>query len=177
MITAVHDAVKEDDEMPIPSILICTVGTSLFKPNLEKLKQELERGSIAEEHRLLATSYAERHDEELVKELIKLEASERICGAEINSVASMIEREYVPENCGLFFMHSDTVDGLRIASILKAYYSNRGHSPVKTERVSDLQDQDHRHRDDSDNRNHTETHHCILPWLPYEGFGQATALI
>ena len=66
----------------------------------------------------------------------------RVCGAEINSVASMIDKEYVPADCGLFFLHSDTDDGRNIAAILKSYFQDKGHAPVEAVNVPDLQDQD-----------------------------------
>jgi putative CRISPR-associated protein (TIGR02619 family) len=54
----------------------------------------------------------------------------------------MIDKEYVPADCGLFFLHSDTDDGRSIAAILKNYYQSKGHAPVETIEVPDLQDQD-----------------------------------
>jgi putative CRISPR-associated protein (TIGR02619 family) len=125
-----------------PTILICTVGTSLFRPNLENLQRELEQGSVQEDRKQLARAYVEKNDPIIARELGRLPANDRICGAEVNSIASMIEKGYINEKCGLYFMHSDTDDGFRIASILKAYYERQGHQPVKTVSVEDLQDQD-----------------------------------
>src|SRR5262249_11595371 len=68
--------------------------------------------------------------------------SERLCGAEINSVASMIDKGYLPADCGLYFFHSATADGRKIATILRSYYRARGHSPVEAVEVTDLQDED-----------------------------------
>jgi putative CRISPR-associated protein (TIGR02619 family) len=53
----------------------------------------------------------------------------------------MVEHGHVLPDCGLFFLHSDTEDGHRIAAILKAYFSS-GHAPVETIAVSDLQDRE-----------------------------------
>lgn len=128
--------------MTKPSILICTVGTSLFWPNLEKLKKEMAEGEIHDDLKALAQAYEERDWPAVARELSGFSPSERTCGAEINSIASMIERNYVPADCGLFFLHSDTDDGRGIAAILKSYYQSKGHTPVETIDVPDLQDQD-----------------------------------
>jgi putative CRISPR-associated protein (TIGR02619 family) len=119
--------------MPQPSILICTVGTSLFS-NLKSLK--------AGEHPDLAAAFQAKEWSAVSAALAKLPADARVCGAEINSIASMIAKDYVPDTCGLFFVHSDTNDGRDISAILKSYYSNKGHAPVEVVNVPDLQDQD-----------------------------------
>jgi putative CRISPR-associated protein (TIGR02619 family) len=128
--------------MTRPSILICTVGTSLFRPNLEGLKRDLVDGRLREELRPLAEAYQQGDWSTTARELAQLSADDRLCGAEINSIASMVERAYVARDCGLFFLHSDTDDGRNIAAILKAYYQNTRHAPIETVRVSDLQDED-----------------------------------
>ncbi|MCI0457635.1 MAG: putative CRISPR-associated protein [Gemmataceae bacterium] len=142
--------------MTRPSILICTVGTSLFKPNLEGLptpdgytawaerarKQgELDPPSL-EAVNALREAYANKDPRLIADVLRRLSPASRTCGAEINSIASMIDKEYVPGDCGLFFLHSDTTDGRSIADILKSYYQGKGHAPVETIDVPDLQDQD-----------------------------------
>jgi putative CRISPR-associated protein (TIGR02619 family) len=128
--------------MTRPSILICTVGTSLFRPNLEGIKRDLAEAKIRDDLRPLAEAYQQHDWPAVARELVRLPPSERLCGAEINSIASMIHKEYVPADCGLFFLHSDTDDGRSIAAILKHYYQGKGHAPVETIDVPDLQDQD-----------------------------------
>jgi putative CRISPR-associated protein (TIGR02619 family) len=128
--------------MTRPSILICTVGTSLFRPNLEGLKQDLVKGTVREGFQPLAEAYCQHDWSAVARQLAQLSPSERLCGAEINSIASMIDKEYVPGDCGLFFLHSDTDEGRSIAAILKSYYHGKGHAPVETIDVPDLQDQD-----------------------------------
>lgn len=128
--------------MKKPSILICTVGTSLFRPNLENLKKELDAGNVLDELKPLAKAYQQSDWPAVAAELSRRSASERLCGAEINSIASMIEKAYVPADCGLFFLHSDTDDGRAIATILRAYYWSKRHTPVETIEIPDLQDQD-----------------------------------
>ncbi len=128
--------------MTRPSILICTVGTSLFRPNLEALKKDLADGKIRDDVKPLAQAYDQRDWPAVARELARLSPSERTCGAEINSIASMIQKDHVPADCGMFFLHSDTDDGRSIAPILKSYYQGKGHAPVETIDVPDLQDQD-----------------------------------
>lgn len=127
--------------MPHP-ILICTVGTSLFRPNLAGLKVQLGKGSLAPQHQRLAEAYAQGDWSAVAAALAALPATDRICGAEINSIASMIDRGYAEPRCGLFFLHSQTDQGGQIAAILKAYYVRCGHRPVELVEVADLQDAD-----------------------------------
>ncbi len=127
-----------------PSILICTVGTSLFRPNLEGLTKAAAGTGLAEDLLRLARGYQQRDWPAVAGELARLPASDRTCGAEINSIASMIAKGYIPGDCGLFFLHSDTEDGHSIAAVLKSYYQAKGHSPVETVVVRDLQEQDPR---------------------------------
>jgi putative CRISPR-associated protein (TIGR02619 family) len=128
--------------MTRPSILICTVGTSLFRPNLEGLKKDLTDGKIRDDLKPLAQAYQQQDWPTVAYQLAQLSPSERICGAEINSIASMIDKQHVPVDCGLFFLHSATDHGRNIAAILKSYYQSKGHAPVETIDVPDLQDQD-----------------------------------
>ncbi len=123
------------------SILICTVGTSLFRPNLDSLRRSLEEGMCDERLISLAAAYTAQDWNTVARELATISPNERICGAEINSIASMIEHGHVLPDCGLFFLHSDTEDGHRIAAILRAYFLP-SHAPVETIPVTDLQDQD-----------------------------------
>jgi putative CRISPR-associated protein (TIGR02619 family) len=123
-------------------ILICTVGTSLFRPNLEGLRKELAEGTIRDDRRPLAQAYRAGDWTAVARELARLPGSERLCGAEVNSVASMVEHGHVAADCGLFFVHSDTDDGRHVAAILTAYFRTRGHTPVEAVPVPDLQDQD-----------------------------------
>ncbi len=124
------------------SILICTVGTSLFRPNLEGLRKNLAEGTIHDDLRPLAQAYEQRNWAVVARELARLPPGDRLCGAEINSIASMIDKAYVPGDCGLFFLHSDTDDGRSIAAILRSYYQAKGHAPAESLDVPDLQDQD-----------------------------------
>ena len=123
-------------------ILLCTVGTSLFRPNLENLKRELQKGELGEDRRQLAEAYLRADWAGVALALSDISAEERVCGAEINSVASMIQRGHVPADCGLMLFHSATPDGRNVALILEQYFQVRGHSPVERIEVPDLQDED-----------------------------------
>ncbi len=125
-----------------PGILICTVGTSLFQPNLEALKKDLANDRLKPEYRPLAEAYQRGDWLGVAKAMHALPADDRVCGAEINSIASMVEKQYIPADCGLFFLHSSTDKGRDIAAILRHYYRDKGHAPVETVEVEDLQDGD-----------------------------------
>lgn len=132
--------------MSKPSILLSTVGTSLFRPNLLGLDRMIQDQAVPD--------YLTAHVEELnqcvkakewqkvAKILYQLDASARICGAEINSITSLLEHDYAVADCGVFFFHSATDDGRAIAAILQAYYRLKGHSPCEVVEIEDLQDSD-----------------------------------
>ena len=133
--------------------LLCTVGTSLFMPNLAKLDPEtlyqsdpapsdpngitekrlLEHAGLWDDRgRLKAVLanvkrfYLEKEWSLLAKELLHLPPALRLLGAEINSIAAMISKCFLLEDrIRLVFMVSDTEDGANIGAILKHYFSNR----------------------------------------------------
>jgi len=125
-------------------MLLCTVGTSLFYPNLEGLKTALSTGKIRSEHRALAEAYAQQEWTAVAQQLTGIDAEERLCGAEINSITSLLLHNYIAQDCGMFFLHSDTPNGQAIAHVLRQYYRAQGHALVETIKVEDLQDQDPR---------------------------------
>jgi putative CRISPR-associated protein (TIGR02619 family) len=127
--------------MPSPHVLLCTVGTSLFS-NLDALATKVRQGSLPEEQRPLAQVYAARDWRGVAAHLATLAPDDRLCGAEINSVASLLDKGYAVRNCGLYFFHSATDDGRNIAGILTAYFRSRGHAPVEAVEVPELQDAD-----------------------------------
>jgi hypothetical protein len=63
--------------MTRPSVLICTVGTSLFRPNLEGLKKDLTDGTIRDDLKPLAQAYQQRDCPAVARELAQLSPSER----------------------------------------------------------------------------------------------------
>ena len=88
----------------IPSMLLCTVGTSLFYPNLEGLKTALSTGKIRLEHRALAEAYTQQDWTGVAQQLTGIDPEERLCGAEINSIAKSGHERFVHSrgDLGLF---------------------------------------------------------------------------
>jgi putative CRISPR-associated protein (TIGR02619 family) len=125
-------------------ILLCTVGTSLFFPNLKGLADQLAAGKLADDKRPLAEAYRDKRWPDVARLLAALPPTERTCGAEINSIASTIDSGLAAADCGLFFFHSATDDGRAIARILVDFFHARGHRPVEKTEIEDLQDEDPR---------------------------------
>lgn len=123
-------------------MLICTVGTSLLDGNVARLEPQLDSGTLDPASQRLVHAYRAHAWDELSAGLGAFAPSDRACGAEINSIASMVERGYVSADCGLCFMHSDTGTGRATAAVLAAYYRARGHAPVRAVSVAGLQDDD-----------------------------------
>lgn len=115
-------------------ILICTVGTSLFSnirrgPEDSALRTALEKGNwIA-----------------VAKALLELDAVNRACGAEINSISSICNKEGIGRT-GLICLVSDTDDGRNTGQVLKHYYRDQKNlccfSEVTTSVIEGLQDND-----------------------------------
>lgn len=114
--------------------LICTVGTSLFYPNLKGLpspenyetwlgrkpKQDREY-LLPEAIDNLKAAFESENYGHLAEILGSIPGNVRLCGAEIHSIADLIKRESCTDKCNLFFCHSATEDGRRIADILESY--------------------------------------------------------
>jgi len=109
---------------------------------LEGLKGQADKGALPPQQRRLAEAYARGDWSAVARGLRELPPADRLCGAEINSIASMIEKGYVQPDCALYFLHSQTAHGRQIAGILGQYYHHSGHRPVETVEVPDLQDED-----------------------------------
>ena len=78
--------------MPTPHTLLCTVGTSLFYPNLSTLACESQTDPV---RAALAQAYASQDWSEVAAQLHQLSPTERLCGAEINSVADLLSHGHV----------------------------------------------------------------------------------
>ncbi len=119
-----------------PHTLLCTVGTSLFYPNLSGLSQKDTNTT----HRALAQAYADKNWPAVATHLYQVAPTERLCGAEINSVADLLAHDFI-EKGRLHLLFSDTMDGEHIAAVLASYF-NAGGWQTQTHRVEDLSDQD-----------------------------------
>ncbi len=140
--------------MTIKNTLICTVGTSLLRPNLTSLPDAsryenwLQRQPPIDHQYLtleavlaLATAFTQRDELEIAKGLSQFPGATRLCGAEINSIANLIDHDYCQVRSTLCFCHSDTNEGLQVARIIQHYYELQGY-PVVLYPIADLQDQD-----------------------------------
>jgi putative CRISPR-associated protein (TIGR02619 family) len=105
--------------------LICTVGTSLIG-NLLRLAPEDPIRQAWEADNLKGVALA----------LAQKDPSERLCGAEINSVASICREGVLAERFCLIFLVSDTEDGKKIGQLLEQYYSHHS-NPFKFEQVEE----------------------------------------
>ncbi len=134
--------------------LICTVGTSLFYPNLAQLpdaagyeawvakQPATDRPHLTSERiQALVQAYQARDPAAMARALTALPGTARLCGAEINSIADLISHGYCASPSNLHFCASQTGDGQLIAEVLRHYYTLQG-MPVQVETIADLQDED-----------------------------------
>ena len=138
--------------------LICTVGTSLFVPNLHNLdplnyykseavftdeigqreEESLSACGFLQDRRKLESilgnikkHYDSKSWTHLARQLVQLPPDLRLCGAEINSIEAMIRKKFLgAERNRLILLVSDTDDGNAIGSILKAYFED-GKCPIQ----------------------------------------------
>ena len=94
-------------------ILISTVGTSL-------------KGNILHGEEILRNLYEKENAKGVAVELCKLSSDDRICGAEINSINSIIDKGYLASNEHLKLFVSDTPEGRFIGEILSHYFKRAG---------------------------------------------------
>ena len=120
--------------------VICTVGTSLFRPNLAGLRADDPEPN----RQALARAYAAGDWEAVAAGLGTHGPTNRLCGAEINSLASLVAKGYAAADANLVFCHSDTADGQAIGRILEVYFRRAGHTSVQARTITDLQDRDAR---------------------------------
>lgn len=158
----------------LPHVLICTVGTSLFYPNLASLKpdrsyrQDPAQGDVLgqadrktlEAARLwpddsgalravLADLKADYQDgiwSRLGARLTALPPDLRLCGAEINSIAAMVRKGFLPKNrARLVCLVSDTPEGRAAGEVLSSYFSHKrcavGFGDCRYRVVEGLQDE------------------------------------
>ncbi len=92
--------------------LICTVGTSLFN----NLKHSQDKD--------IQQAFEQRNIQKLSLLLLTYKSTDRLCGAEINSIASICNKGFLQDYIRLIFLVSDTPDGQEIGNLLKLYYEN-----------------------------------------------------
>ncbi|MDJ0615360.1 MAG: putative CRISPR-associated protein [Calothrix sp. MO_192.B10] len=102
--------------------LICTVGTSLIN-NLKKTQEENLKKAVEE-----------NNCQSLTLLLLEKQNTDRVCGAEINSVARIHEKGFLSSLEKLIFLVSDTDDGKATGKILRLYYEN-SRNPIKFRKV------------------------------------------
>lgn len=133
--------------------LICTLGTSLFYPNLHNLptpdrynawlarQPEGDRPALTMPLvQALKAAFDAADWDALALHLTDLPVHTRLCGAEINSISDLLQRGYCTPDARLVLCHSDTDEGGAIATLLRHYYELRGHT-VECKRIKGLQDQ------------------------------------
>ena len=140
--------------MPKPNTLLCTIGVSLFYPNLSNLAKETQTDpilcSLSEVYSAAAQEQQRRIEAEseyrvprkewteVGNRLQKVKPTDRLCGAEINSVTDLLGQGVI-EKDHLHLFHSDTDDGEAIATVLESYFT-RTRWNVNIHRVEGLRD-------------------------------------
>ncbi|GIV30290.1 MAG: hypothetical protein KatS3mg028_1407 [Bacteroidia bacterium] len=102
--------------------LICTVGTSLFESNLKRLSES--SSECPENWEEIKTQFDNSNWNELAKELLKVNPSNRTCGAEINTIEEAKKKKWLELN-NLILLVSDTEAGKNTGYVLKKYFENR----------------------------------------------------
>ena len=121
---------------PQPRTLLCTIGTSLL-PNLVGLTKEPQPDPILA---ALAEAYSAKNWVGVATHLIQIDPTNRLCGAEINSVTDLLNQGLI-EKGDLHLFYSETDDGEAIAKILR-YYFQKASWDVQIHCVEGLRDDD-----------------------------------
>lgn len=96
-------------------VLICTVGTSLKAVLGRQEPEAAELRGAVEASNPQATAQA----------LLAMDPADRRCGAEINSVNSIVRSGHLTGRSHLFLLVSDTEDGRYVGKSLELYFRNR----------------------------------------------------
>jgi len=126
--------------MPTRNTLICTVGTSLFEGNLARLCEGVP--DLPDNWRAIKEAYERQDWGRLAGEFLNVQPTQRICGAEINTVEEVRKKGWL-ELENLIFLVSDTKHGINTGTFLKKYFEKRKDISLKGvyfERVDKLQD-------------------------------------
>ena len=93
-------------------VLICTVGTSLLGKISELTNNEAGR------------AVQKSNVKGLVSRLLELDPANSLCGAEVNSITSMLKSGALKSPTSLWLLLSDTQEGNQTGQILTLYYKN-----------------------------------------------------
>ncbi len=108
--------------------LICTVGTSLFG-NLSRLSEG--KPDNPSNWRALRQAYDKNDWNALAGELLNAQPTERVCGAEINTIEEARKKKWLPLDT-IFFLVSDTPEGENTGKVLQAYFTQRRDLSLRT---------------------------------------------
>ncbi len=122
-----------------PHTLLCTVGVSLFYPNLTgRLGERMKTDSALVP---LSRAYADGNWQAVAQHLRHLDPDDDLCGAEINSVARLLRQQRV-DSQRLCLLHSDTDDGRVVAQVLKIFFAAGDWRKVEVYCIEGLRDDD-----------------------------------
>lgn len=99
-------------------ILISTAGTSLLGNINSMVKNPADYDNVH-----LKKHFISRDSRKMAEELCKINDSDRLCGAEINSVAGILSQGLLHDRFFHVILVSDTDDGNFVGTILQHYYS------------------------------------------------------
>jgi putative CRISPR-associated protein (TIGR02619 family) len=123
-----------------PHTIIATVGTSLLG-NIRSLQAKLDKGGTLSASETDLLRFTTNKDwAQAARVLRSLQPNERLCGAEINSLYSLQQKQQIQDPPQiLHFCISDTDDGRALGEILRGYYQG---VRVEIHEIEGLQDAD-----------------------------------
>lgn len=120
------------------TVLLCTVGTSLFESNLKNLPEkndtinkaanQYKKNQFPDNWSNIRNAYKAKNWKKLAQELACIDPAMRICGAEINTINEVITIKKAPIE-EIYFLVSDTETGRDTGSVLEAYFG--ADNPIK----------------------------------------------
>lgn len=122
--------------------LVCTVGTSLLETNLSRLPQV--PFDPPPQWQALKAAFEASQWRQLAQELLQIDPTHRVCGAEINTIEETVRRGRIPLQ-HLVLLVSDTERGRQTGEVLKHYFRGRRDLKLQTveyDVVESLQDAD-----------------------------------
>jgi len=127
--------------MPQRNTLICTVGTSLFEGHLSRLSATTPNAPANWAD--IRKAYDEHNWKALASEMLKIPPTERLCGAEINTIQEAQRKDWLSlEN--LIFLVSDTPNGKNTGKFLQLYFEQHKYlnlQNVEYQVIDKLQDE------------------------------------